>query len=589
MFKILKGLNKKEIFCILLGVLLTGVQAYCELSIPDYMSEITKLVQTPGSEMSEILKNGGIMLLFALASLILMFAVGFLAAFAGTSFEKHLRKRVFLKVQSFGLEEIKSFSTSSLITRATNDITQVKQLILVGVQMMARAPIMATIAISKILGKEWEFSLITAAGVATVIVLDIVLIVLALPRFKKIQGMIDNVNNITRENLTGIRVVRAYNAEEYQLKKFQNANSELAGTMMFVEKIMALLGPTMSATMQGMSLAIYLVGATLITKASFENMLTIFSDMVVFSSYAVQIVMSFMMLAMIFIILPRAIVSGRRISEVLEKDTKIRYGEKSENNSDVHGRVVFRNVSFKYPDAEDYVLKDISFSAEPGETVAIIGSTGCGKSTLVNLIPRFYDATEGEIFIDNLNVKDYSEIFLNDKLGYVSQKAMLFKGTVKSNVKLGKKEGKKVKNKSLSKGLKIAKAEDFVMKMDDGVDAKIAQGGSNVSGGQKQRLSIARAIAREAEIYIFDDTFSALDFKTDAELRAGLNKELKDSTKFIVAQRIGTIKNADKIIVLEDGKMVGLGKHEELLKKCKVYREIAESQLSREELEHAWK
>ena len=588
MFKILKNLTKKEVIFIIIAIVLIVGQVFLELKMPDYMSEITKLVQTEGSNMSEIIKYGVYMLLCSFGSLITAVATGYFASFVGVSFEKNLRKKVFDKVQNFGMEEIKNFSISSLITRSTNDVTRIKMLLVMGIQMLVKAPIMAVMAIIKILGKEWQFSIITAVGVVIVICLNMFLIIIAIPKFKKVQKLTDNLNGITRESLTGVRVVRAYNAEEYQENKFGKANTELTDTNMFVQKIMAIMSPTMSTVMSGLSLAIYWVGAVLINNAIGPDKITIFSNMVVFSSYAVQVIMSFMMLTMLFIIYPRAQVSVNRINEVLDTEEKIKYGKVNKDKNNLKGVVEFKNVSFKYPDAEEYILENINFKANKGETVAFIGSTGSGKSTLINLIPRFYDATEGEILIDGINVKELDEKYLNDKIGYVSQKAVLFKGSIKSNISFGKMKGKKVSDKNIDKALDISQSKEFVEKMQDGVNSEIAQGGTNVSGGQKQRLSIARAIAREPEIYIFDDTFSALDYKTDYVLRKELNQKTKDSTKFIVAQRIGTIKDADQIVVLDEGKVAGIGNHKELLKTCKVYQEIAESQLSKEEIENAW-
>ena len=588
MIKILKNLNKKEIIFMFLALILIIFQVWLDLKLPDYMSEITSLVQTDGSEMKEILSSGGMMLLCSLGSLVSAVIVGYLASYIGTSFEKNLRRKVFDKVQNFGMEEIKIFSTSSLITRATNDITQIKTFMVMGIQMLAKAPIMAIMAILKILGKEWQFTLITVIGVAIIVILNLILILIAIPKFKKVQKLTDNLNGITRENLTGLRVVRAYNAEEYQLNKFKKANNELTNTNMFTQKIMALMSPTMSFVMNGLSLAIYWIGAFLINDAIGLDKVTIFSDIVVFSSYSMQVIMAFMMLTMLFIIYPRASVSMNRVNEVLDTKPNIKYGNINKDQTNLKGVIEFKNVSFKYPDAEEYLLHDISFKANQGETIAIIGSTGSGKSTLINLIPRFYDATDGEILIDGINIKNMTEEFLNDKLGYISQKATLFKGSIKDNISLGKIKDKKINNKNINKALDIAKASEFVNKMPKGIDSDIAQSGNNVSGGQKQRLSIARAIARNPEIYIFDDSFSALDYKTDFELRKELNKYTKDATKFIVAQRIGTIKDADQIIVLDNGNVVGIGKHKDLLKNCKVYKEIAESQLSKEEIENAW-
>lgn len=584
MLKLLKNLNKKETVYIFLAIILIVFQVWLDLKIPDYMSEITTLIQTDGSEIKDILSSGCLMLVCSFASLLSAFIVGYLSAYTGTSFERKIRKKVFNKVQNFGIEEIKNFSTSSLITRATNDITQIKSFVVMGIQMLAKAPIMAIMAIVKIAGKEWSFSLITIVGVLIVLILNLVIILIAIPKFKKIQKLTDNLNGITRENLTGLRVVRAYNAEEYQLNKFNKANTELTDTNMFTQKIMALMSPTMSLVMNGLSLAIYWVGAYMINEALGLDKLSIFSDMVVFSSYSMQVIMAFMMLTMLFIIYPRASVSMSRINEVLDTDTKIKYGDIDKDTTNLKGVVEFKNVSFKYKDAEEYILKDISFKANKGETIAIIGSTGSGKTTLINLIPRFYDVTDGEILIDGVNVKNMTEKYLNDKLGYISQKAILFKGNVKENIRFGKINNHKVDDNSITNALSIAQADEFVSKMPKGLESDIAQGGTNVSGGQKQRLSIARAIARNPEIYIFDDSFSALDYKTDYVLRKELNQYTEDATKFIVAQRIGTIKDADQIIVLDNGTIAGIGKHKDLLKSCKVYQEIAESQLSKEEL-----
>ena len=583
MLKLLKELKGKEKLFILLAIILIVLQVILDLKIPDYMSEITKLVQTSNTEINEVLKNGFFMILCSLGSLVLAFSIIFLASFTGTSFEKSLRRKVFRKVQSFGMEEINKFSTSSLITRATNDITQIKMFVVMGIQMLAKAPIMATLAIIKIAGKEWSFSLITLGGVVIVIVLNLFIILVAIPKFKRIQKLTDDINGITSENLHGIKVIRAYNAEEYQLNKFSGTNEDLTKTNMFVQKIMALIGPVMSSIMAFQSWAIYFVGAILISNIVGLNRLNIFSDMVVFSAYSVQVIMSFMVLAIIFVIYPRTAVSIKRVLEVINTETKIKEGNINSSDTDIKGEIEFKNVSFKYPDAEDYVLKDISFKVNTGETVAVIGSTGSGKSTLINLIPRLYDISAGEILIDGINIKEMSNEYLYSKLGYISQKAVLFKGTIEENIRFGK-DNKKVSNEELKESLDIAQASSFVGKLDKGIKANIAQSGTNISGGQKQRISIARAIAKKPEIYIFDDSFSALDYKTDLLLRKELNKATKDATKMIVASRIGTIKDANLIIVLDEGNLVGKGTHKELLKNCKVYREIAESQLSKEEI-----
>ena len=534
--------------------------------------------------MSDILIQGGFMLLCALGSLISSFIVGYFAARIAASFSQKIRSEVFNKVEDFGMTEIKKFSTSSLITRTTNDITQVQMLIALGLQVFIKAPIMAAWAIIKISGKSWQWSLLTGGAVLLLLLVVIIIVIFAVPKFKKIQNMIDDINNITRENLTGIRVVRAFNAEDYQENKFENANNNLTKTQLFVQRIMAIMSPTMTLIMSGISLGIYFIGAFLIDKAHMMDRINIFSDMVVFSSYAIQVIISFMMLIVIFIIYPRASVSAKRILEVLETEEAIKDGDIDKKSTKLSGCVEFKNVSFKYPDAEEYMLEGISFKAEKGDTVAFIGSTGSGKSTLINLIPRFYDATDGEVLVDGVNVKDFTQETLHNLIGYIPQKAVMFNGTVTSNVSYGYNGKAKPSQKQIKKAIEVAQGTEFVEKMEDKYNAHIAQGGTNVSGGQKQRLAIARAIARNPEIYIFDDSFSALDYKTDYILRKELKNYTKDATTLIVAQRIGTIKNADKIIVLDNGKMVGCGTHSELLKNCEVYKEIAYSQLSKEEL-----
>lgn len=582
-----KNLTKKELVLFLFSVFFIVVQVFADLRIPDYMQEITVLVQTEGSAMNDILAQGGYMLACAFVSLVAAIIVGYFAAYIGTSFEKHLRSKIFNKVSDFGMEEIKNFSTSSLITRSTNDVTQVKMFIVLAIQMLIKAPIMAVVAISKIANKGWEFSMITLAGVAVVSVMVVVLILLVLPKFKLVQKLLDKINGLTRENLTGIRVVRAYNAEEYQQNKFDKTNNELNKIQQFNQKTMAFMSPVMSTVMAGLSLAIYWLGAYLINEAAMMDKMTIFGNMVTFSSYAVQVIMSFVMLVMLFIIYPRASVSAKRIDEVLDTEPHMKDGTIDEDTTDLKGEVEFKNVSFKYPDAEEYILENISFKAKRGETVAFIGSTGSGKSTLINLIPRFYDATDGQVLIDGVDVKDMKREYLNDKLGYISQKAVMFKGTIKSNITMGKSRNGKPTDEKIEDAIRVAQASEFVNAKEKGIDSEIAQGGTNVSGGQKQRLSIARAIARDPEIYIFDDSFSALDYKTDFALRENLKKYTRDATVLIVAQRIGTIKEADKIVVLDRGKCVGIGTHKELIDTCEVYREIASSQLTKEELENA--
>ena len=586
MLKILKNMSKKEVLFAILSISFMVLQVWLELKIPDYMSKITTIITTSNS-VSSIVNESIWMILCALGSLVISIIIGYFSSFVGTSFEMNMRSKIFRKVQSFGMEEIKKFSTSSLITRNTNDVTQVKNFVVMGTQMLARAPIMAVMAILKIVGKEWQFSLITAIGVMIVLSMVSIIIIFAIPKFKKIQKLTDNLNRITRENLTGIKVVRAYNAENYEEKKFTNANKELTNTHLFVGKIMSLMNPVMTLVMSSLSLAIYWVGAGLINSANMLDKIGVFSNMVVFSSYAVQVIMSFMFLVMIFVIYPRAAVSMGRISEILDTDSNIKDGNVKETDNNKVGEIEFRNVSFKYPDADECILENISFTVNKGETLAIIGGTGSGKSTVINLIPRFYDVTEGEVLIDGVNVKDMELENLHNKLGYVSQKAVLFKGTVLSNLRLGKTNRKEVTINEAWKALDVSQSTNFVKKMEKDLNSEISQGGTNVSGGQKQRLSIARAIVRNPEIYIFDDAFSALDFKTDYILRRELNKECHDATKIIVASRIGTIKDANKILVLDSGKCVGLGTHDELLKNCSVYREIAESQLGEEVLKNA--
>lgn len=588
MLKMLQYLRRQEWLMICCSLIFIVGQIWLELRIPDYMSEITTLVQTPGSTIAEIIGEGVPMLLCALGSLISAFVVGFFAAKIAAGLAQRLRSQVFNQVLSFSMEEIAGFSTASLITRSTNDITQVQMFIAIGMQALLRAPIMAVWAVCKIAGKGWEWTAATGCAVAVLMVMLTAIIIFAMPKFRIMQRLTDNLNRITRENLTGIRVVRAYNAEEYQEEKFARANDELTNTNLFTSRIMAIMHPGMTVIMSGLTLAIYWIGAILINNtAAVADKLTLFSNMVVFSSYAVQAIMSFMMLTIIFIILPRASVSARRILEVLETPAKIIDGEKNESELYERGEIEFRHVSFKYPDAAEYVLHDINFTAHHGETVAFIGSTGSGKSTLVNLVPRFYDATEGEVLIDGINVKEYTQWALHNKIGYVPQKAVMFSGTIASNVAYGDNGRAETSDEDIIKAVEIAQAAEFVNKKAEQYEAPVAQGGSNLSGGQKQRLSIARAICRQPEIYIFDDSFSALDYKTDRILRSTLKKETAGVTTLIVAQRIGTIKDADQIIVIDKGCVVGQGTHQQLLQSCDVYREIAESQLSKEELEHA--
>ena len=587
MIKLLKNLTKKEWFLALISLILIIVQVWLELKMPDYMSEITVLVQTEGSQMSDIIKNGAYMLGCAFGSLVSAVIVGYLVATVAANFSKSVRKKLFDKVEDLAMSEIKGFSTSSLITRTTNDITQVQMLVAMGLQLMIKAPITAIWAITKILNKSWQWSMTTGIAVLILLTVISILTIIVMPRFKIVQKLTDKINGVTRENLTGIRVVRAFNAENYQENKFEDVNAKLTNQQMYNQKKFAIMQPVMYLVMYFLTLAIYFIGAYLIRDASMVNKLGLFGDMVVFSSYAMQVIMSFLMLAMIFMMSPRAQVSANRINEVLDTDITIKDGNINTNKTNEVGTVEFKNVSFKYPDADEYLLKNISFKANKGETVAFIGSTGSGKSTLINLVPRFYDATEGEVLVDGVNVKDYTQEFLHNKIGYVPQKAVMFNGTVNSNIAYGDNGKGGISEEKIKKAIEVAQGKEFVEKMDEKYDTHIAQGGTNVSGGQKQRLAIARAIARNPEIYIFDDSFSALDYKTDSLLRKALKEYTKDATSLIVAQRIGTIMNADKIIVLEDGVSVGIGTHKELLKNCDVYKEIALSQLSKEELENA--
>lgn len=580
----LKRLNGREWLMFAASLVFIVAQVWLDLEIPGHMSEITKLVQTPGSEMAEIWSVGGIMLLCALGSLAASVVVGFISARIAAGFSQRLRSDLFNKVDSFSMEEISRFSTASLITRSTNDVTQIQMLITMGLQVVIKAPVMAIWAINKIAGKGFEWTIATGITLLVLIVMVAVVMVFVMPKFKKMQVLTDNLNRVTMENLSGLRVIRAYNAENYQEEKFEKANEEITSTQLFTSRSMAVLMPVMYLTLSGLSLAIYWIGAYLINAAQMMDKLTLFSDMVVFSSYAMQVIMAFMMVVIVFIMLPRAIVSARRINEVLQTAPTIVDGTADEGKPGMEGEIAFNNVSFKYPGAADYVLQNVSFTAKKGETVAFIGSTGSGKSTLVNLIPRFYDATEGEVLIDGVNVKDYKLEALNNKIGYVPQKAVLFKGTVKSNVAFGDNGRGTPAEEDVKNAVRIAQGADFVEKMDGQYEAEIAQGGTNVSGGQKQRLAIARAVCRKPEIYIFDDSFSALDYKTDRTLRSVLKKETAGVTTVIVAQRIGTIMDADQIVVLDEGKVVGRGTHRELLKSCEVYREIAMSQLSEEEL-----
>ena len=586
MNRILKTLKWREWVFALLGVGFIVLQVWLDLTMPDYMEKITTLAISGTGAGGEIWKNGALMLGCALGSALSSVLVGFFVARIAAAVSFRLRSLVFDKVESYSMEEINRFSTASLITRTTNDVQQVQMFIAMGMQIIVKAPILAVWAICKILSRNWQWSAATAVAVGVMVAMLLVILIAVFPKFRLVQKLTDNLNGVTRENLTGVRVVRAYNAEEYQQKKFEKANLDLTKTQLFTSRAMAIMMPMMTMIMSGLTLAIYWLGAYLIEALpTTAERSELFGQMSAFSGYAMQVVMAFMMLTMIFIILPRAMVSVRRIREVLDTDSSILDGTLSASSDDApKGTVEFKNVSFRYPDASEYVLHDLSFKAEAGQTVAFIGSTGSGKSTAINLVPRFYDATEGEVLVDGVNVKEYTLRALHDKIGYVPQRAVLFSGTVESNVAYGEKAGLEFSEEGVKDAVRIAQGQEFVEKMEGGYKAHIAQGGTNVSGGQKQRLAIARAVCRKPEIIIFDDSFSALDYRTDKELRSALKRETGDATSLIVAQRIGTIRDADLIIVLDDGAVVGKGTHEELMKNCEVYREIAYSQLSEEEL-----
>ena len=586
MIKIFKNLTFEDFIYALIVIFLVVFSVFLDLKLPEYMSEITVLVQTDGSEMKEILISGAHMMVCAFGSLFCSVAVGFFTSLLAARFSRTIRRKIFIKVEEFGLTEIKKFHTSSLITRTTNDVTQIEMLLAMGLQLIIKSPVMAVWALIKIFGKSAELSMITAIGVVIIVVTNLLIIFIVTPRFVKIQKLTDKINGVTRENITGIRVVHAFNAEKFQQNRFNNVNNELTGIHLKITRTFALMDPIMNFVMHFQHLAIYVVGAFLIINCSMMDKITTFSNMVVFSSWGMQVIISFLLLTFIFMIWPRASVSIKRINEVLDEEVSVKSGT-FDGKTNETGIVEFKNVSFKYPDADEYVLKDISFKAEKGETIAFIGSTGSGKSTLINLIPRLYDVTSGEVLVDGVNVKEYDLKALNNKIGYIPQTAVMFTGSVFDNVSYGDNGGKKANLDKVKEAIKVAQGTDFVEAMDDKYDAHIARGGTNISGGQKQRLSIARAIARDPEIYIFDDSFSALDYKTDSTLRHELKKYTKNATSMIVAQRIGTIMNADKIIVLDKGECVGIGTHKELLKSCDIYKEIALSQLSEEELEHA--
>ena len=629
MIRICKYLSKAEWFQLFVGLLFIVAGVWLQLKLPDYMADITRLVETPNSEMHDVWVAGGKMLAVALGAMLTTVAVGFITARVSASFTQRLRSMQFRRVESFGPEELNRFSTASLITRSTNDVTQIQMFLTMGLLMLVQSPIMAVWAIAKIAGKGVEWT--AATGVSLVLVMGAVAIIMAMvmPKFRSMQALTDNINRVARENLTGLRVVRAYNAEDYQQGKFDKANRDLTETQLFTNRAMSVMMPLMNTVMNGLTLAVYWIGAYLIDAAGLMDKLTLFSNMVVFSSYAIQVIMSFLMMSMVFVLWPRADVSAKRILEVLDTEPHVTDGTRTEGakNADgtpVRGRVEFRDVSFTYPDAREPMLEHVSFTAQPGQTVAFIGSTGSGKTTLVNLVPRFYDATDGQVLVDGVDVKDYTLQSLRDKIGYVPQQSVMFKGTVASNVAFGDKsqagvlpagesmadveiadtstpQGRarekallaesehgttlsEAQMEDVRQAVAVAKADEFVTRMDGTYEAPIAQGGTNVSGGQKQRLSIARAVWRHPEILVFDDSFSALDFRTDHDVREALAHEAGDATKLIVAQRIGTIMDADRIIVLDQGRVVGQGTHKELLRDCEVYRQIAESQLSEAEL-----
>ena len=620
MFRIMKYLSKAEIGQMLIALVSIVGQIWFDLELPDYMSDITTLVETPGSAMADIWTAGGKMLLISLGSVCCAIITGYIAARVASSFGQRLRSLEFRKVESFGPAEMSKFSTASLITRSTNDITQIQMFITMGLQLIVKSPIMAVWAVCKIAGEGFEWTVATAIAVVILLVAVVILMAMVMPKFKAMQRLTDNINLVARENLTGLRVVRAYNAEDYQESKFTKANKDLTDTQLFTNRTMAIMMPLMNTLMNGLMLAAYWIGAYLIEAAELTDKLTVFSNMVVFSSYSVQVIMSFLLMSMVFVLWPRADVSAQRVMEVLNTEPIVKNGTKRAADiakTGQTGTVEFRNVSFTYPDSREAMLQDINFKAEKGQTVAFIGSTGSGKSSLINLVPRFYDVSAGQVLVDGVDVRDYDMVALRDKIGYVPQRSVLFKGTVAGNISYGDKPGEndtveladtstpagrkrealqlaadaandgKLTDEQMSRvkaAADVAQASEFVNRMDGGFDSPIAQGGSNVSGGQKQRLSIARAVYRHPEILIFDDSFSALDFKTDRAVRDALAEEAKDSTKLIVAQRIGTIMNADRIVVLDEGKVVGQGTHKELLENCEVYRQIAESQLSESEL-----
>lgn len=584
MIKLLKNMGRREVLMAVLCALLVLGQVYFDLTLPDYMTDLTMMLNTSGSETSDILNVGLKMLGCTLASAALAIGCGYLSSKTASGFSYTIREKLFNHVMDMGSEEMQDFSIPSLITRTTNDITQIQMIISMGLQMIIKSPIMAVWAVIKILGKSWELSAVTAAFVVVICVFVLAVMATCIPRFRIVQKLTDKINRVARENLTGINVVHAFNAEKYQNDKFDVPSKDMMNTQLKNQRMFALMMPVMNIGMNGLTLAIYWLGAVLIEQVALtavQDRITLFSNVVVFSTYATYVVMSFMMLVMIFMMLPAAQVSAERINEVLERDVNIKDGSVSEGRE--QGTVEFKNVSFRYPHASEDELSNISFKINKGQTLAIIGATGSGKTTLISLIPRFYDATKGEVLVDGINVKDYKFDTLYDKLGYVTQKAVLFAGSIRENVFFGESAAPET-DEELKNAIELSQAEEFVDKLPDGTEHMISQMGRNVSGGQKQRLSIARALSRKPEILVFDDSFSALDYKTDAKLREGLNEKIKDTTKIIVAQRISTIRHADKIIVLDRGEAVGMGTHEELMKNCDVYKEIALSQLSAAEL-----
>lgn len=583
MFKLLKNLRKRDWAYIVVAIGLIVVQVWLDLTMPDYTAKLTTSVSSGGVTMKDVWSNGGMMLLCAFGSMLCSFGCGYLTVRVASSLSKNLREKLFGKILSFSNTEMRNFSTSSLITRTTNDVTQVQNFIAMGMQMLIKAPVLAIWAICKISASSIEWTTATIVCVAVILVTVGMVVGICLPKFRKVQKLTDNLNNAVRESVSGVRVVRAFNAEDYQEGKFDVANENLTKTQLFTSRLMGLMSPVVSTCMSGLSLAIYWIGAYLVEKAPITEKAVVIGNMTSFTQYALQVVMAFMMLVVIFVVLPRAMVSAKRINEVLNTDESIKNGLIVNPETKTHGEIEFKNVSFKYFDDAEECLKNISFKVGQGETLAIIGATGSGKTTVLNLIPRYYDVTSGQVLIDGINVKDYDQDTLQNKVAIVSQKAVLFKGDIKSNVTYGSKEDVSYDDPRITKALDIAKA-DFVKELDDGIKSPVAQGGTNFSGGQKQRLSIARAVFKDAEVIVFDDSFSALDYKTDMEVRQNIKANLSDKTIIIVAQRIGTIKNADKILVLDNGRIVGSGTHEELLENCQVYKEIALSQLSKEEL-----